>query len=565
MKRNAWLTLSAFTLCTLPVLAQQTRPDAGTVIEPQRQIPLIPRPATAPTVTLPPAPRAASFDSSIRVTPTSFRIQGNTLYSEAELQAVVAPFVNQPTNMDGLLKAAAAVRQYYRDRGYLLTEAYLPQQQFPAAGGAVAIQVLEARVGRVAVRVEGEGISQSLATRIVNTHLRTGDHISEYSLDKPVLLLRDLVGFDAAASVEPGAGVGEADITVVVKPFGPRVDGSIGVDNFGIRSAGQYRGWVNANLNNPTGNGDILSARAQLSDESDSNLYRLGYSIAVGGYATRIGVSYTRTDYALAKQFAALGASGKASIIGLSATHPFIRSRTNNVLGAITLERKDLEDVTTSPETAIDRQVDAIRLSLLGNFVDNLLLGSFNSYAVSLMHGDLKLDPSSLAADQGAGGLKTAGNFTKLNIEYVRTMYFSAASRIVTSFQGQYASKNLTSAEKIGLGGINGVRGYPVGEAVGDLGAILNLEYQYQFPQVFGVPLTGSVFYDIGAVRFNREKPAGMTESNSETLGSVGLGLTAGTFGKWLVNTQLAWRTESKPASDPDKRPRIWFSLQKWL
>jgi hemolysin activation/secretion protein len=553
-------------LCAIPAWAQTTRPDAGTLLETQRQIPTLPQPGGSPTVVMPPAPPAAPFDSSVRVTPTAFRIQGNTLFSEAQLQANVAEFVGKPTDMDGLLKAAAAVRRFYRERGYLLTEAYLPQQQLAAAGGTVVIQVLEARVGKVAVRVEGDGLSESLANRIVRTHLHTGDHISEYALDKPILLLRDLSGFDASASVEPGTAVGEADITVVVKPFGPRFDGSIGADNFGVRSAGTIRAYANANINNPTGNGDQVSMRVQASENSDTNLYRLGYSIAVGGYGTRLGLSATKTEYALGKQFATLGAFGDAKVFGLSATHPFIRSRANNVLGAITLERKDLSDITSFPATAKDTRVDSVRLSLLGNFVDDIGKPSFNSYALNLVHGKVDLDAANLAIDQSPSGLGTAGSFTKLNVEAVRTMYFSAASRLVTSFQGQVASKNLVSAEKFTLGGPTGVRGYPVGEGVGDAGAIINLEYQHQLPKFGGVnvPLTASVFYDWGRIRYNQNNTTGITP-NSESLGSVGVGLTAGTFGNYLVTTQLAWRTDRAPLSDPDRRPRVWVSVQKWL
>jgi hemolysin activation/secretion protein len=553
------------TLCATSVLAQQTRPDAGTILEPQRQIPTLPPPGGAPTVIVPPAPPAAAIDPSVRVTPTAFRIQGNTLFSEAELLALVADYVGKPTDMEGLLKAAGAVRRYYRDRGYLLSEAYLPQQRFPAGSGTVIIQVLEARVGKVAVKVEGEGISESLAGRIVRNHLHTGDYISEYSLDKPILLLRDLAGFDATASVEPGANVGEADITVIVKPYGPRFDGVIGADDYGVRSAGQARAYASVNVNNPMGWGDSINVRAQTSERQDTNLYRIGYSVPVNGYATKLGLSATRTDYALGKQFAALGASGNATIYGISLTHPFIRSRTNNMLAAVTLERKNLNDVTTTPPSVADRRVDSVRLSLLGNFVDNVTLGSFNSYALNLTHGKVDLDQATLAIDQGAVGLRTSGPFNKLNVEYLRTTFLSSAARLTASLQAQMASKNLTSAEKFALGGPTGVRGYPVGEAVGDAGAIVNLEYQHQLPDFgLGIPLGASVFYDWGRIKYNENNNVA-ANPNTESLSSVGLGLTVGTFGKYLLTTQLAWRLERAPASDPDKKPRVWLSLQKWL
>lgn len=571
MKKTRWVALSAATLCVVPALAQQTRPDAGTLLEQERerQIQQLPAPGGAPTVTVPATPAVAPINPDIKVTPAGFRVAGNTLFTEAELMPVLAEYVGKPTDMEGLVKAAAAVRRYYRERGYLLTEAYLPVQQFSATGAVVTIQVLEARVGKVKVVAEDAGVSESLATKIVNANLATGDHISEYSLDKPILLLRDLIGFDATAAVEPGTNTGEADITVSVKSAGPKVDGLVGVDNFGARSAGAIRAYANANWNNPTGNGDQLSARVQATDRSDTNLYRLGYTIAVGGWATKLGVSFTKTQYALGKQFAALGASGDAEIYALTATQPFIRSRSKNVLGSVTYEHKNLNDRTTTPPTAASREIDLVRFSVLGNFVDNVLGSSFNSYAVNATVGELKLDPATLAIDQGAAGLRTAGSFSKLNIEYLRTTFTSPAGRVIASLQGQYGSKNLASAEKFGLGGPQGVRGYPVGEGVGDTGLIFNLEYRHQLPDWFDtkIPMAASVFYDWGWVRFNQDRsaPAAVAAQASETLSSVGFGLTVGNYGSYLLTTQLAWRLDRRPATDPDKKPRVWVSLQKWL
>ncbi|TFZ08151.1 ShlB/FhaC/HecB family hemolysin secretion/activation protein [Ramlibacter humi] len=549
-----------------PIAAQQVRPDAGTLLEP-RQAPAVPAPGGPPSAVLPQPPAAAPIDKSIQVVPSAFVIEGNTIYKDAELQPLVADLVGKPADMEQLLQAAQAVRRYYRERGYLLTEVYLPEQQLPLSGGPVKLQVLEARVGKVAVKVEGEGISEPLAAAIVNTHLRSGDAITEKLLDKPVLLLRDLIGFEATAAVEPGTNAGEADVTVLVKSAGPRADGLVGADNFGVRSAGQWRAFGNANLNNVTGHGDVASVRVQQGERSASQLYRLGYSATVGGYATKLGLNATRTEYELGKQFAALGASGRADILGASLTQPLIRSRVSNLLASLTYEHKSLTDMTTLPPSTADRKVDSWRGSLLGNFVDEALGASFNSYAVHYTAGRVKMDNATLALDQGATGLRTAGGYEKLNFEYLRTTFVSAAGRVSLSVQGQLASKNLTSAEKIGLGGPAGVRGYPSGEAVGDSGTVVQLEYSHQLPETFGVPLRASAFYDWGRIKYNEGTiPAAFGAiTNSESLSSVGLGLTAGTYGDWLVSAQLAWRLDRAPASDPDKRPRFWFSLQKWL
>lgn len=570
MKKRTLVALAAAAACSCGVHAQQTRPDSGTQLQQERQLPALPAPNTDPAVVVPQPRQAASYNESIKVTPSAFRIQGNTLYPESELLPLTQEFVGKPTDMDGLLKAAQAVRRYYRERGYLLTEAYLPEQQFSATGGTVVIQILEARVGKVTVRAEDAGVSEPLASSIVNRYLKAGDPISEYSLEKPVLLLRDLVGFDATAAVQPGANAGEGDITVIVKSSGPKVDGLVGADNFGARSAGQNRVYASANWNNPTGRGDVLSVRVQQADRKDSDLYRLAYSTTLTSAATKVGVSAMRTDYSLGKQFEALGATGDATIYSLNFTQPFIRSRTRSVLGALTFERKNLHDRTTTPFTDSSKRVNSVRASVLGNFVDEVFGSSFNSYSVNFTSGKLDIDAANLALDQSSTtGLQTAGSFSKVNIEYLRTTFLSARGRLSASLQAQIASKNLTSAEKLGLGGPNGVRGYPVGEGVGDTGAIVNLEYRHQLTDLVGkVPLAASVFYDWGHIKYNESGvPAALaaTTADRDTLSSAGFGVQVGNFGDWLVSTQLAWRLMRAPSSDPDKHPRIWLSVQKWL
>ena len=557
--------VTAAALCAVAASAQQTRPDAGTLLEPQRQLPTLPAPGGAPGVRVQEPPPAAAVQNTVRITPAAFRIEGNTLYGEADLLPLLAGLVGQPTDMRGLVAAADKVRQYYRDRGYLLTEAYLPEQRFPATGGTVVIRVLEARIGKVDVQVADPRVSSALASDIVRGNLRPGGAISVDTLEKPVLLLRDLVGVDATATVQPGTNVGEGDVAVMVKGTGPAVDGLVGADNFGERSAGQNRLFAVLNWNNPTGHGDVLSVRLQAADQENSDLYRVGYSTTLTGAATRLGVQALRSDYSLGRQFAALGASGRATIFGLSATQPFVRTREHNLLGALAIEHKDLQDRTTTPASDSRKQVDSVRLGVLGNAADRWIGPSFNSYSLAVTTGRLDMDAATLALDQGPAGLRTAGSFNKVNLELQRTTAVSANGRVTAGLQAQAASKNLTSAEKLALGGPYGVRGYGVSEGVGDSGALATVEYRHQLTDAGGpLPLAASVFYDWGHVTYN-ENGAPFPTVGSDTLRGAGVGLTAGTWGNYLLTAHVAWRLSRPSVTEPDQRPRVWVSLQKWL
>src|SRR5690242_4699385 len=144
-----------------------------------------------------------------------FKVTGNTLFSEATLLDTVKEFVGKEQTIDGLNDAATKVRAYYRERGYFLAQAYLPQQEIK--GGVVEIAVIEARVGKVAVNLkEGTRFSETLVRGIVASHLHEGDIITETSLETPLLLLNDFPNAIVTSEIKPSATIGAADLVVHV-------------------------------------------------------------------------------------------------------------------------------------------------------------------------------------------------------------------------------------------------------------------------------------------------------------------------------------------------------------
>ena len=566
-------TLLALGLCATATVAYgQSRPNAGTLLDQQLPAPAV-SPPGGPRVVFPDAKPAASGDVSVRITPSAFRFTGNSLFSSEQLAGLLVSLVDQPTDLKGLTAAASTVASYYRSQGYLLTEAYLPEQAFTASGGSVTIQIIEAKIGRASVELEGagQGVSRVFVDELLASHLKAGDAVSEYALDKPVLLLRDLAGFDATATVEPGAELGEVNVRVAVKSKGRYVDGSVSLDNHGASAAGAVRGIANVSLNNLTGRGDVVSASGQLSDQQGSHLLRLSYSLPVGGLGTRLGVSAARLNYSLGRQFAVLKASGSADVVGLSLSHPLLRGRDTNLYGQASYEEKRLLDQTANPVLTSEREISSIRLGLAGNFIDKLTGSTaLNAYAINTTFGNLKLDMADRVADEGPGGLQTAGLFNKFNFEYQRTQYIGRAASLHFTLQMQLASKNLNSAEKMALGGPSGVRSYPVGEGIGDSGTMFSLEYRYQLPpsvSVMSEPVSLLTFYDYGHIRFNQNGSGVPGAANTATLGAVGVGATLGRAGHFLIKTHLAWRTTNALPStgDADRSPRAWLLGQTWF
>jgi hemolysin activation/secretion protein len=559
------LSVAVLALASVCAYAQQ-RPDAGQILEQQRQPIRLP-PPDEPVLPKPPEPKPALPASpQLKVTVQKFTFTGNTLYPEEALQSQVQEFIGKELDFDGLNEVATKVRSFYRTRGYFLAQAYLPQQTI--RGGSIEIGVIEGRIGEVELaNKQPERLHDSLLVGILGTHLKQGELITETGLERPLLIINDLPGATVTSEIRPSKIMGAADLRVNVGEEGNRFNGSVDADNQGNRFTGEYRAGATMNLNAPFGYGDQASFRGFASDEG-MWYTRFAYLVPVGYYGTRVGVSWTKFDYRLAKDFANLGAHGDGEVRSIYGFHSIVRTRNTNVILQVAYENKMLVDAIDSQQSVEKRNINDLKLGLLGDFRDGFLGGGLNAYSVTWSHGELGIEPASvLALDQGPTGHHTYGGWSKYNVDARRLQRITDSASILFSISGQKGMKNLASAEKFSLGGPNGVRAFPVGEATADIGMIATAEARYIVPgfKIFNGDLTLTGFYDHGWARIN-EHPLPTDTENNRSLGGYGFAVSAGQDGGFLVRAMAAWATHGVAQSDTAQRvPRVWVQAIKWF
>ncbi len=256
------------------------------------------------------------------------------------------------------------------------------------------------------------------------------------------------------------------------------------------------------------------------------------------------------------------------------AFHPFIRTRGSNLIVQLAYETKRLNDRVDSTASNVDRVIKSSKLGVVGDFRDGMLGGGLNSYSFTITEGDANINQFAvLVVDQSATGTKSTGRFEKKNFEFRRLQKITDNSNLLLGLQGQMASKNLMSAEKFSLGGANGVRAYPTGEALGDTGWIFQAEYRYIVPgfKIGTGDVSLSAFYDQGWVRINENalpatgNPA--NDNNNRNLSGYGIGASLGKDSDFVVRMSAAWRNENeRPQSDTSPRvPRVWVQAIKWF
>ncbi|MGH8672897.1 MAG: ShlB/FhaC/HecB family hemolysin secretion/activation protein, partial [Burkholderiales bacterium] len=470
---RVWLT--AIAMAGSSVAIAQVAPDAGTTLR-QLEPPVLTLPRKPPPAVEVEAPARPALEPApaVRFILKAFRISGVSVFAEAELEALVREYIGREVSIAELGEAAGRITGFYAERGYPLATAYLPAQNIE--GGVVEILVLEGRYGNLRISNRTHVSDSVIARHIQNLQSLVVDGPV---LERKLLLLHDLPGAAPGRAVlSPGEAIGETDLRVELDA-GRTVAGTIELDNYGSRFTGATRLSGQLDLYSPLRLGDWLSVRAAKGDPG-LEYARAGYQLPIGGDGVKVGAIYSHVEYRLGKDFSALDATGEADTWSLIASYPIIRSRRHNLYGKLIAESKQLQDRVNATATLSDRKSATATLSLNGDYFDALGKGASSAYSLAYTGGTLRVEtPAQKAIDDASA--RTHGSFHRWNMGYARQQSLTERTALYFSFFAQKAGKNLDSSEKMILGGINGVRAYPQGEAPGDSGYLLSAEWRYAF------------------------------------------------------------------------------------
>jgi hemolysin activation/secretion protein len=547
---------AAALLLGAPVQAQ-VRPDAGSL---QRDLEQRPLEAPRPSPALPGAPvrPALKADETQRFTVSALKIAGNNAFSSETLLALVRDeLVGKTVTLAELQAAAAKITAFYRSRGYLVARAYIPAQRIAASGAEVEIAVIEGVLGEVKVENRSR-LSEATAARFAQP-LAPGLPLTTDNLERPILLLSDQTAVNPV--LRPGTAVGSSDLALELGPS-PLFAGQVGIDNWGNRFTGSYRLSAQLDLLSALGQGETLGAQLTETFDGLSSIALRG-ALPLGGNGWRVGASYSATRYELGEDFALLEASGTARAAGAFTSYPLVRSQRWNLNATLAAEGKDLEDRVDLTSTVTPRRTRAVSASASGDVRDPLAADSVLVWSATALSGNLSIDaPLVRAVDEAT--VMTQGDYRKYNVSLLYLQSFARNWTVYAGLQAQGSSKNLDSSEKFSLGGAQGVRAYPLGEAAGDQGALGTLELRYALPGWGGATPSVVLFADYGEVRINK-KPF-FPGRNERALGAAGIGLTLAKAGGFSLRAYLAGKTTDEAAtSDTDRSSRAWLQAAKYF
>jgi hemolysin activation/secretion protein len=509
-----------------PASAQQA-PSTGTILRDIQKTTPPPSQTTPERLTPLPQPTESRpvLGDGETVLVTAFHITGGQFPEEA-LKAVVAPWVGKTASLTDLREAAARVGRYYRDHGYV-ARAYLPQQAMP--GGVVTIAVLQGRAGQVVIDPSSHvRLDPDLARRIAMARQAAGAPVRFDAIENGLATLAEQPGMQAGGTLEAGASEGLTDLRLRLAE-GPRFSGVALVDNQAPRSLGSVRGVAVLSGNDLTGRAD--QETLTLMKSSGSDFARLDATILALPSGLRIGVNGSGLDYTVARSFNATTPDGWAATGGLQAVQTLWRSASLTFEGRATYDHRYLVNRDAGLTTGISA-IDVGSVGVDGSAFDHLLGGGVTRAALVVTTGHLDLggDAANAALDRATA--RTAGDYAKVTLSLSRAQPVAPRLEVVARLNGQIADKNLDSSEQISLGGPDGVRAFPLDEALGSSGVFGTVELGWQAQP----SLRLAAFWDGGVIqRYAKTWAGGQTGGIPNTYGLDGPGVSA----RWVVTRRL--------------------------
>jgi len=482
-------------------------------------------------------------------------LTGNASKTYATLHALVAPGEGRALSLNDLDGLAQKITDYYHDHGYPLATAYVPAQTL--RDGVVRITVVEAHYGKVMLQNQSSVGSHPLDATLAP--LQAGQPVSEYGLERSLLLLSDIPGAISTSVMRPGEAEGTSDLIVNVTSA-PRYTGTLGMDDYGNAQTDRVRFSGSFDVNGLFHQGDLLDLGGVTSG-GGMGYGHVGYRYLLTGQGTTLGLAASGLQYKLGNDLSDLHAHGTATTQSVNLSQPFIRHTAGNLYAQLEFDHKRLYDDIDLAGLQTHRHANSWVLTVAGDQRDRTGVTNVN---LGGTYGRLYLDNfQTLFADYF--GARTAGSYVKFDYSVSRLQQLNDINAIYIGFSGQHANKNLDTSEQFYLGGPNTVRGYDMGVVSGAQGNLATIEYRRNF-SIAGMPgpWQWSAFVDSGRVQ--AYKDPFLPGPNRARLSSAGVGVHWSAPHDWVVASSVAAVIGNKPAlagPHAGTAARFWVQVQK--
>lgn len=515
------------------------------------------------------SPDQLSQASSVFV--RQIEVNGVSAFDESEIDAITQPYTNRQVSSADLQVLRATLSQHYLAHNFINSGVILPDQRI--VNGVVSFQAIEGILTRVEIAGDSHLNNRYLEGRL-RRHLDEPLNIADiqyalrYLQNDPNIERLD-------AELSPGDAPGESVLRLAIDEA-PRFRAGIGVDNYHSTSTGAEQATAYFSSRNLTGFGDVLNLSLGVSDGADN--YSALLALPITRRNTQFQLYGSRSDSSIVEdRFAALDIDSLTNTWGVSVTQPVIDNLDTTLLLVLGYEDKHSETEllgipfsfspgaqngesdTSVAQFAIDWTTRGTNyvFALRGNYRNGMDSGDATVFKPTT-------DEERLLNPTGADGVFDVFQVQALFLRRLNTLsLFSALhdrGQFVFRTTSQFSGDPLMSLEKLGMGGINTVRGYPENLLVRDNGVAVTLELQIPLPGYTDTPgprnLMVVPFLDYGRSWDDVDTDPNPLRNTDDAKYIIGLGL--GLMWEPLdgLHAQIFWGSDVGDNFEPGDDPR---------
>ena len=484
---------------------------------------------------------------------------GYTRISTQDLAQITKAYEGKNLTLADLKKVAELITDEYKKRGYILSSAYVPEQNI--VNGTAEIAVIEGKIGDVIV----QGNHKYYSTDFIKKHferVKKDNALDQDKLERALLVLNEYPKLNVKATLQPGKEPGTSDLVITADNSIP-VQATLDYNNYGSRFIGRNRYGATFDIGNLVKEGALFSLHGVTGDDPSDILFgRASYSIPINNLGSRAGIYYSRGDSDVGGEYAALNMKGKSEAFGMYITHPFIKKASRTLTAEFDFDAKNSKQYLLGDLTSKD-YIRSVRGSV--TFEDIDLTGrTTTALAVSQGLGHI-LGGMPNDSDESSRLSGHADNrYTKFNLDLIRLQrvypFYKGEAFVyaILKASGQWSINSLVANEQFSIGGADSVRGYTESEFMGDHGYAATAEIRVM-PLKQKELLQFAFFIDNGGVIVRSPAPG---ESKQHNLTGGGAGVRMQLPYDIYLKTDVGFPIKPCDNSE-DRKPLVYLQALK--
>ncbi len=414
----------------------------------------------------------------------SIKFEGYTAFTEEELMNLICEKIGEQVTVADVIGMANMVTDFYQQRGYISTIAYLPPQK--VQDGNVHIMIMEGKYGNIKV----SGNRWEKDKYLKNAYL-TDKYIEEGKLLNVRDIQESLREINATGYMKGQVALTDneesAEFTDLELNIADRfpIDFDFRWDDMGTTTTGLNRAIFFAGMYNLTGHGDQLYSTTTLARHSIGQ--GVFYSVPIAKTKeAKLNLGYSYSGASVDGQLDWMGIESKSHNFFGSVSRRLVKTDNYKLYGDIGLDiRNTKTEFTSLPREFRDfldykynsRTAKVNLTSIKDDFYGKTFVSLGTGVGIPGMGG----------TDDFYGASKhdksvPNNNAVKVFANAARLQALPLRSTGILQVGGQWANRALLPSEKMSIGGMTSVRGYEESAFISDYGMTASAEVRFPVP-----------------------------------------------------------------------------------